>query len=666
MVANPIHVLLIEDNPGDALLIAEALQDVPTPAFDLEHVDHLALGLDRLKQGNIDVILLDLSLPDSHGLDTLLRTCRHAPAIPVIVLTGLEDNVLEVRAVQSGAQDFLSKNALDGHLLARAIRYAIERKAAEEALRESEAKYRLSESELMRAQAVAHLGNWKWNIRTSEVSWSDEMYRIFGIDKNSYTGRLGDVIAKVIHPDDLHLVLPTNAPAFAEKKPVEYRIILPDGSIRHIWALSGDAVLDDAGHPIFLTGIAQDITERKQADEALRDSEQRYRLLAENTTDVIWVLDPDTMYFLYVSPSVELLLGYTPDELLLLPFAEILAPEIRESFLQRTRQRVVDFLAKLEPSVGYRNEVIHRRKDNSVVWTEVVNHYYLNETTGRVEIQGVSRDITERRRSEAALRELNAELEQRVTDRTRQLTEANAQLAQLDQLKDQFISRISHELRTPLTNIIIYLELLETGKPEKHGRYLEVLNEQSALLQKLIENLLEVTQQSVNTASVHILPIDLNRLAASLASDTAPRATRRGLTLNMAFSPDLPLVSADPLLLAQALSHLAMNALNYTPANGTIELSTAQVIEQGATWVTFTIRDNGPGIAPDDLPHIFERFYRGRAAADYKTPGAGMGLSLSRDILVSLGGRLTAESVGVPGQGAAFTAWLKPAHEVQP
>jgi len=659
MVANPIHVLLIEDNPGDALLIAEALQDVPTPAFDLEHVDHLALGLDRLKQGNIDVILLDLSLPDSHGLDTLLRTCQHAPAIPVIVLTGLEDNVLEVRAVQAGAQDFLSKNALDGHLLARAIRYAIERKAAEEALRESEAKYRLSESELMRAQAVAHLGNWKWDIRTSEVIWSDEMYRIFGIDKNSYTGRLGEAIAKVIHPDDLHLVLPTNAPAFVEKKPIEYRIILPDGSIRHIWALSGDAVLDDAGHPVFLTGIAQDITERKQADETLRQTNAYLENLINYANAPIIVWDPH-FYITRFNHAFEFLTGRTESEVVGQSLEILFPPELAEHSMRLIHETLSgERWETVEIKIRHREGAIR-----TVLW----NSATVFAPDGRTPIATIAQgqDITERKQAEDALRQFNVELEQRVIDRTRQLTEANAQLAQLDQLKDQFISRISHELRTPLTNIIIYLELLETGKPDKRSRYLQVLNEQSALLQKLIENLLEVTQQSVSTVGVHILPIDLNRLAASLASDTAPRAARHGLLLSTSFSPDLPLVSADPLLLAQALSHLATNALNYTPSGGTIDLRTALVIDQGATWVTFTICDTGPGIAPDDLPHIFERFYRGHAAADYKTPGAGIGLSLSRDIITGLGGRLTVASGGAASQGATFTVWLKPAQETQP
>jgi PAS domain S-box-containing protein len=138
-----------------------------------------------------------------------------------------------------------------------------ERKKMEEALR-------ISEMDLENAQGVARIGSWKWDLAQGEITWSDEMYRIFGIDKNSYTGRLGEVISKVIHPDDLHLVLPSNAQSFADKKPIEYRIILPDKSIRHIWAKSGEAIVDDKGKPIFLTGIAQDITERKQIEEKIQ------------------------------------------------------------------------------------------------------------------------------------------------------------------------------------------------------------------------------------------------------------------------------------------------------------------------------------------------------------------------------------------------------------
>ncbi len=171
------------------------------------------------------------------------------------------------------------------------------------------------------------------------------------------------------------------------------------------------------------------------------------------------------------------------------------------------------------------------------------------------------------------------ELEERVLQRTRQLSEANAQLSELDRLKDDFISRISHELRTPLTSIKIYLELLEAGKPEKRAKYMQVLNEQAARLQQLIESLLEVTQQSVNTAGIHLAPLDLNHLAASLIASAEPRAERRDLKLTHTLAPDLPRASADDILLTQALANLVTNAINYTPPGGTIDLSTAQVMD---------------------------------------------------------------------------------------
>ena len=120
------------------------------------------------------------------------------------------------------------------------------------------------------------MGDWAWNIKESQVEWSDEMYHIFGIDKNAYVGRLGDAITQVIHPDDLHIVLPSNATAFADKKPIEYRIIHPDGSIRHIRAATGATILDKDGTPLYLTGTCQDITEHRVDESAIKRSEEKY------------------------------------------------------------------------------------------------------------------------------------------------------------------------------------------------------------------------------------------------------------------------------------------------------------------------------------------------------------------------------------------------------
>ncbi|MGB2727486.1 MAG: response regulator [Halobacteriota archaeon] len=157
-----IKVLLIEDNPGDARLIREMLSEVSAVQFDLTCADRLSAGLERLAAGDIDMLLLDLGLPDSQGLDTFDRTIAQSSQVPIIILSGLDDEALAVDAVRRGAQDYLVKGLVDSRLLERAMRYAIERKRAEEALRrfseELESKVKERTKELMKEHDyVRHL-----------------------------------------------------------------------------------------------------------------------------------------------------------------------------------------------------------------------------------------------------------------------------------------------------------------------------------------------------------------------------------------------------------------------------------------------------------------------------------------------------------------------------
>ncbi|HUU31512.1 MAG TPA: diguanylate cyclase [Phycisphaerae bacterium] len=150
MTNKPIHLLLIEDNPGDARLIRELLAERGNGSLHLDWADRLEKGLERLEAGGIDLVLLDLSLPGSQGLDTLAKVLEHAPCVPIVVLTGLDDEVAAVEAVHRGAQDYLTKGQINAALLVRAARYAIERKRTEQKLGEmnvrlEEANRRLEE-----------------------------------------------------------------------------------------------------------------------------------------------------------------------------------------------------------------------------------------------------------------------------------------------------------------------------------------------------------------------------------------------------------------------------------------------------------------------------------------------------------------------------------------
>jgi signal transduction histidine kinase len=247
-------------------------------------------------------------------------------------------------------------------------------------------------------------------------------------------------------------------------------------------------------------------------------------------------------------------------------------------------------------------------------------------------------------------------LEQRVIERTRELTEANMHLTELDRLKDEFISRISHELRTPLTSIKAYVELLESGVIEEPTRYFEILRVQTDKLHRVIEDLLDVSRLSRDDVDVHPLPISVEAFVNGLAAGRQAEADRRGLKLITRLDDNLPLVSTDPALLRQVVLNLLNNALSYTPAGGTITLSAHQRPVGLQPWVVVEVSDTGRGISARDLPHIFEPFYRGEAASDYRTPGAGVGLSIAQYIIEKLGGQILVETT--VGAGSTFSVYV--------
>ena len=272
-------------------------------------------------------------------------------------------------------------------------------KQSEEDLRESVYFFRES-------QKAAFIGSYKTDFISGYWESSEVMDQIFGIDKSYIRSVQGWL--DLVHPDDKEMMnnhLQIHVIKYRNPFNKEYRIVRKsDGEIRWLHGL-GEVTFDDRGNALSLIGTIQDITERHEIEAVLIQSEKRYKLLAENTKDVIWVLDPETMSLLYVSPSCEQLLGYTPLELLNTPFEMTLIPEIREFFIQRTRDRVVEYSCNPIPGTGYQNEVVHLRKDGTVIVTEVVNNYYVNKNTGKVEIQGVSRDITKQKQAELALKQ---------------------------------------------------------------------------------------------------------------------------------------------------------------------------------------------------------------------------------------------------------------------
>src|SRR3984885_11030328 len=256
-----IRVLLVEDNPGDARLFTELVRDTGAGQWKLVHVDRLSAAVERLKRETFDVMLLDLSLPDADGLDTLIRAHTEAPKVPIVVLTGHDDEALAVRAVRAGAQGYLVEGRVDADLLVRSIRYAAERGRPVEALERREEHYR---SLIENSMDLISILNLDGTIRY--VSPSHE--RMLGYPLDELVGRN---VLSFIHPQDkarvqLALVKGNNG------RPVECRVRHCDGSWRELESFSRDL-----SHVAGVNGMvvnARDITERKHLEEQLHHSQR--------------------------------------------------------------------------------------------------------------------------------------------------------------------------------------------------------------------------------------------------------------------------------------------------------------------------------------------------------------------------------------------------------
>jgi GAF domain-containing protein len=247
-------------------------------------------------------------------------------------------------------------------------------------------------------------------------------------------------------------------------------------------------------------------------------------------------------------------------------------------------------------------------------------------------------------------------LEQRVEARTRELAEANEQLKALDKLKSKFISDMSHELRTPITNLGLYTDLLHQGRPEKQAYYLDVMRQQIGRLSQLMSDILSLSRLEMSRGRIRFTLVDFNQLVEQTVSSLEMRIESADLHLTCKLEPDLPLVSGEPNQLAQIVSNLLSNAINYTPAGKEVIVRTSRRQHEGNWGICFAVKDTGKGIAEEERPLIFQRFYRGQQEGQSNMPGTGLGLAIVQEVVSLHGGQVAFESE--LGKGSTFRVWL--------
>ncbi len=229
-------------------------------------------------------------------------------------------------------------------------------------------------------------------------------------------------------------------------------------------------------------------------------------------------------------------------------------------------------------------------------------------------------------------------------------------LRELDRLKSRFVSNVSHELRTPIATIKLYASLMRQAPPEKLKEHLDVLAREAERQARLVEDILQVSRIDAGRLRMNPQPTALNGLTEVAVVSHQALAQNRGLSLEHRPTQPGPVALVDTERLMQVLNNLVENAVRYTPEGGKVVVSTGKEEAEGQVWATVTVTDTGIGIPEEELPHIFDRFFRGKEPRRMQVPGSGLGLAIVKEIVELHGGRVTVESqVGV---GSTFTVWL--------
>ena len=386
---SPIEILLVEDNPGDARRLQMILKETSSFTIHVQNVDRLSKALEAIGQKSYDVILLDLDLPDSQGINTFDRMNQLAPTTAIIVLTGLSDDEVALRVMQRGAQDCLVKGEIDTGILTRSLRYAVERKRAEDALRESEERFHL-------ANRATFNAIWDWNLQTNAIWWNENFQTLFGYRAEEIEETIESWTNR-IHPEDLdrvtvniHAAIDSGQQSWSD----QYRFRHKDGTYAEIHD-RGYIVREASGKPVRMVGAMQDITERKRAEERLRETKEYLQNLVDyaNAPIIVWSLDFIITIF---NHAFERLTGMSSEQVVGKPL-EILFPK-------ETKTNSMAFIRQTAIGERWEDVEIPIRGEDGSVRIVLWNSATLTSPDGVV-IATIAQgqDITERKRAEEEL-----------------------------------------------------------------------------------------------------------------------------------------------------------------------------------------------------------------------------------------------------------------------
>lgn len=508
------------------------------------------------------------------------------------------------------------------------IRDVTDRNRMQEALRESEAM-------LARAQHVANLGSWQWDITTDNLVWSDQIYRILGLSAEHFRPSY-EAFLSVVNPEDRGRVSKAVESALAGKPyEVEFRATRPDGVQRNVLA-QGEVDFDRSGKPVRMIGTTLDITERKQAEEGLRQANERLAYHAQNTPLGVIEFDAELRVRGW-SDGAQRIFGWEAAEVMGRRMWEIpwVCEEDRGK-IERVSQALVSggTLRSVSPNRNL-------RKDGQVVWCEWYNSS-LTDSSGKMQsIQSLVLDVTKRKEAEAVLARDKEELQRLVDERTAKLQELVGEL-------EHFSYTITHDLKSPLRAMRGFAEIMRVTCCEcdqaQAKEFLGRISTSAERMDHLIADALNYSR--LVRQELPLEDVDAGVLLRGML-DSYPEFQPAKATICV--EGTLPVVLANEAGLTQCFSNLLGNAVKFVEAGKKPDIRVWA--SHRGEWVRIWVEDKGIGVSRDMLPRVFDMFSRGSKAYE----GTGIGLALVRKVAQRMGGKVGVESE--EGKGSRF--WIE-------
>ncbi len=656
MTKSEINILLIEDNEDDAFLLKRTFKNLSDFNYKLEIKDSIKSGIEELKTNSYNVLLLDLSLPDSSGLSGYNKIKNEFTSLPIIILTGNEDDQLAKNAIHQGVQDFLIKGKIDSYLIDRAIFYAIERKQMELHIRESEQKHR----ELVE---MLPEGIIMFDLNFKIIYASEKIYDMFGTNKdNSFVGK--DIFNWISDEEKHHTTFKMRIKSLLNNSGLimsnEYILLKNNGN--KFWGeLRATCLLDQNGKPKGFLSIVRDVSERKYMEDSLKQSEERYRNLFELSPDAIAIHSDGKL--LFVNQNATNIIGASHiNDVIGKSILHFLAVEYHsEAFERLGRISNGEYLNAMEAKFI--------KFDGSQIDVEITSS--LVNFRGIKSIQSIIRDITYRKQTEKQLELYRNNLEELVKIRTEELAVVNKKLTEeiekekeiemilrkslskekeLRELKSQFISTASHEFRTPLASIRSSAELIERyGKKwpeEKHASHLEKIKASIDYLTTLLDNVITVNSKEGGYFNYNPEQFDLLKLSEEIIAHLkASLDLNRKVVLN--YNTQTKIFNLDPKLIRFIINNLVSNSFKYSHKEREIIVE----FKTHNNTLHIVVTDFGTGIANEDIPHLFEPFYRSNSVRFIQ--GTGLGLTVVKHAVDIQSGQIS--FITEKNKGTVFT-----------